>query len=159
MQQQLDNQARPYAEAMVTALKNEGNLSSPLVEAAFKRVPRHQFIDLFFRRENGDCGAQLQEMRPSSFPNADAWLQAIYTNDPLATAYDEENTATSSSSPPAAMAIMLEGAELRPGLRVLVLRTGTGYNAARLASIVGSRHQVFAVEFDPYLSTQASLRL
>src|SRR5260221_11099976 len=123
MQQQLDDQARPYAEALVAALKNEGNLSSPLVEAAFKRVPRHRFIDHFFRRGNGDCRAQLQEMRPSFFPNADAWLQAIYTNDPLATAYDEENTATSSSSCPAAMAIMLEGSQVPPGLREL--RRGT----------------------------------
>ncbi len=159
MQQQLDDQARPYAEALVAALKNEGNLSSPLVEAAFKRVPRHQFIDLFFRRENGDCGAQLQEMRPSSFPNADAWLQAIYTNDPLATAYDEENTATSSSSSPAAMAIMLEGSELRPGLRVLEIGTGTGYNAGLLAAIVGSPYQVFTVEIDADLARQAELRL
>ena len=159
MQQQLDDQARPYAEALVAALKNEGNLSSPLVEAAFKRVPRHRFIDHFFRRENGDRGAQLQEMRPSSFPNADAWLQAIYTNDPLATAYDEENTATSSSSSPAAMAIMLEGSELRPGLRVLEIGTGTGYNAGLLAAIVGSPYQVFTVEIDADLARQAELRL
>lgn len=159
MQQQLDDQARPYAEALVAALKTEGNLSSPLVEAAFKRVPRHRFIDHFFRRENGDCGAQLQEMRPSSFPNADAWLQAIYTNDPLATAYDEENTATSSSSSPAAMAIMLEESELRPGLRVLEIGTGTGYNAGLLAAIVGSPHQVFTVEIDADLARQAELRL
>src|SRR5260221_6979080 len=107
MQQQLDDQARPYAEALVAALKSEGNLSSPLVEAAFKRVPRHRFIDHFFRRGNGDCRAQLQEMRPSSFPNADAWLQAIYTNVQHVTAYYEENTATCSSSPPALLAIIM----------------------------------------------------
>jgi protein-L-isoaspartate O-methyltransferase len=40
----LDELARPYANALVTTLKNEGKLSSPRVESAFKHVPRHPFI-------------------------------------------------------------------------------------------------------------------
>src|SRR5258708_32182963 len=112
MQQQLDDQARPYAEALVAALKNEGNLSSPLVEAAFKRVPRHRFIDHFFLRGNGECRAQLQVMRPSSFPHAAAWLQAIYTNAPLATAYEEDNNHIISSSCLSRLAIILQALRL-----------------------------------------------
>ncbi len=143
----------------MAALKNEGTLSSPLVEAAFERVPRHLFIDHFFRREIRDRKMQMQEMRPSSFPNTDAWLHAIYTNEPLATAYDEEYTATSSSSSPAAMAIMLEASDLHPGLHVLEIGTGTGYNAGLLASIVGDPRSVFTVEIDADLARLAQLRL
>ena len=157
--QQLDGQARPYAQSLVATLKKEGMVHSPLVEAAFEQVPRHAFIDLFFRREIRDRKMHVEEVRPSSFPNVGAWLQAIYTNEPLATACDEESTATSSSSSPAAMAIMLEASELRKGMRVLEIGTGTGYNAALIAAIVGSNHQVFTVEIEADLAAQAQLRL
>ena len=155
----LDKQARPYAEALVASLKQEGTLSQSQIEAAFLRVPRHLFIDHFFRRQLRDRQMYLEEMRPGSFPNDDAWLSAIYTNEPLATAYDEECTATSSSSSPAAMAIMLEACELSKGIRVLEIGTGTGYNAALLTVMVGSARHVFTVEIDANLANQAQLRL
>jgi protein-L-isoaspartate(D-aspartate) O-methyltransferase len=157
--QQLDEQARPYAEKLVAVLKQEGTLSQPQVEAAFLQVPRHLFLDRFFRREIRDRKMQVEEVRPSSFPTASLWLGAVYANEPLATAYDEECTATSSSSSPAAMAVMLEASELGKGMRVLEIGTGTGYNAALLTSIVGSTQRVFTVEIDADLAAQAQLRL
>lgn len=157
--QQLDEQARPYAEALVAALKRDGTLSQPLVEAAFLRVPRHVFIDHFFRREIRDRKPYLEKLSPTSYPDVDGWLRTVYADEPLATAYDEEYTATSSSSSPGAMAIMLETSELRKGMRVLEVGTGTGYNAALLASIVGSNQRVFTVEIDADLAAQARVRL
>ena len=41
-------------------------------------------------------------------------------------------------SAPSMIAIMLEEADLRPGLKVLDVGTGSGYNAALLAAIVGA---------------------
>ncbi len=157
--QLLNEQTRPYAEALVAALKQAGTLSQPLVEAAFLRVPRHAFIDRFFRREVRDRKTQMQELCPASFPDADGWLRAVYADEPLTTTYDDEYTATSSSSSPGAMAIMLEASELSPGLRVLEIGTGTGYNAALLASIVGNPKLVFTVEIDADLARQAAHRL
>ena len=157
--QQLDEQALPYAQALVAALKQEGLLSQPLVEAAFLAVPRHAFIDRFFHREIRDRQVSMQEMRSTSYPSLDDWLRAVYTNEPLATACDQAGTATSSSSLPAAMAIMLEASELAPGLRVLEIGTGTGYNAALLTSIVGRSGYVWSVEIDPELARQAERRL
>ncbi len=155
----LDELARPYANALVTTLKNEGKLSSPRVESAFKHVPRHPFIDHFFLLETSDRKMQWRHVQPSSVPDADAWLRAIYTNRPVITAYDEYNIPTSSSSSPDAMALMLEASQLHPGLRVLEIGTGTGYNAALLAHIVGDPHHVFTVEIDPALAQQAQQRL
>ena len=151
----LDQLARPYAEALVAALKGEGKLSSPLVEAAFKQVPRHPFIDQFFLLETSNRRVQWRQVKPSSVQNIDAWLRAVYMNQPIVTAYDEYNTPTSSSSSPDAMVLMLETSELRPGLRVLEIGTGTGYNAALLAHIVGDPHMIFTVEIDAVLASRA----
>ena len=73
--------------------------------------------------------------------------------------YDEYNTPTSSSSSPDAMAFMLEDAQLHPGLRILEIGTGTGYNAALLAHILGNPRLVFTVEIDPTLAKRAQHRL
>lgn len=157
--QQLDEQFRPYAEALVAALKQEGSLSQPLVEAAFRSVPRHVFLDSFLRRERREGTWQVQEIRPSSFPSPDAWLQAVYVNEALTTAYSPEGMAISSSSSPDAIACMLEASELERGLCVLEIGTGTGYNAALLASIVGSQGHVWTVEVDADLAQSAVRRL
>src|SRR5256885_11802730 len=104
----LDQLARPYAEALVVALKSEGKLSSPLVEAAFKQVPRHPFIDHFYLLEKKDRRMQWQQVQPSTVQNFNTWLRTVYANQPIVTAFDEYNAPTSSSSSPDAMAFMLE---------------------------------------------------
>ena len=151
----LDKLARPYAEALVEALKSEGKLSSPLVEAAFRDVPRHPFIDHFYQLKKTDRRLQWQQVQPSTVQNTDAWLRAVYANQPIVTAFDEYDTPTSSSSSPDAMAFMLEALHLTPEMRVLEIGTGTGYNAALLAHIVGDPHEVFTVEIDDALAHRA----
>ena len=151
----LDQLARPYAEALVTELKSEGKLTSPLVEAAFRKVPRHPFIDHFYLLEKKDRRMQWHEVQSSTVQNSDAWLRAVYANQPIVTAFDAYNTPTSSSSSPDAMAFMLEQLQLAPGTRVLEIGTGTGYNAALLAHIVGDPHKVFTVEIDDALAHRA----
>jgi protein-L-isoaspartate O-methyltransferase len=151
----LDQLAKPYAEALVDTLKSEGKLSSPLVEAAFKQVPRHPFIDHFYLLEKKDRRMQWQQVQPSTVQNTDTWLRTVYANQPIVTAFDEYKTPTSSSSSPDAMAFMLEQLQLTPGMRVLEIGTGTGYNAALLAHIVGDPHNVFTVEIDEDLALRA----
>ena len=65
----LDELARPYANALVTTLKNEGKLSSPPVESAFKHVPRHPFIDHFFLLAAITSG-EVALLDPGSDPRA-----------------------------------------------------------------------------------------
>jgi protein-L-isoaspartate(D-aspartate) O-methyltransferase len=151
----LDQLARPYAEALVDALKNEGKLSSPLVEAAFRQVPRHPFIDHFYLLERKDRRVRWQQIQPSTVQDTDAWLRAVYANQPIITAFDEYDTPTSSSSSPDAMAFMMEALQLIPGMRVLEIGTGTGYNAALLAHIVSDPHKIFTVEIDDALARRA----
>src|SRR5690606_19000576 len=61
---------------------------------------------------------------------------------------------TSSASMPGVVALMLEAAELHPGNRVLEIGTGTGFNAALIASRVGVDNTT-TVEVDAELAEQA----
>jgi protein-L-isoaspartate(D-aspartate) O-methyltransferase len=109
-------------QALVETLKSEGHIRTPLVEAAFRAVPRHLFLP--------------------GVPTAQAYQdEAIITK-------RENGIAVSSASQPAIMAIMLEQLTLEPGHRVLEIGAGTGYNAALMAHIVGEAGQVVTVDID-----------
>jgi protein-L-isoaspartate(D-aspartate) O-methyltransferase len=83
-------------------------------------------------------------------------LEAVYQPDPaLLTRTDRRGMAISSSSATAIMAPMLEALEVRPGMRILEIGTGTGYNAALLAHLVGPLGQVVSVELDAAIASSA----
>jgi protein-L-isoaspartate(D-aspartate) O-methyltransferase len=104
--------------------------AGPEVEAAFRAVPRHLF---------------LAGMEP---------LQA-YQDTAVVTRSDGNGLPVSASTQPALMAVMLGRLGLAAGHRVLEIGTGTGYNAALIAHIVGDQQAVVSVEVDPGLTGQA----
>ncbi|HYS19025.1 MAG TPA: methyltransferase, FxLD system [Candidatus Binatia bacterium] len=108
--------------ALVDGLVGRRCISDARVEAAFRAVPRHLFLP--------------------GVPLADAYRdQAIPTK-------TVDGEAVSSSSQPEIMATMLEQLKLEPGLRVLEIGAGTGYNAALMAHIVGEEGAVVTVDID-----------
>jgi protein-L-isoaspartate(D-aspartate) O-methyltransferase len=123
-------EAELLREALVRAMLRDGSLHPGRVERAFRRVPRHVFL-----------------------PDVD--LEQAYRDASIPTKL-HAGEIVSSSSQPAIMAIMLEQLSLRPGLHVLEVGAGTGYNAALLAEIVGQHGQVTAVDLD--LDTVARAR-
>lgn len=62
--------------------------------------------------------------------------------------------ATSSAGAPYAVALMLDRLDLRPGMKVLEVGTGTGYNAGLLSCWVGDTN-TYSVELDPQLTASA----
>jgi len=62
-------------------------------------------------------------------------------------------------SQPFMVAIMTQELSLRPGLRVLEIGTGTGYQTAILAHLVGAAGEVFTIERVAALATFARHRL
>jgi protein-L-isoaspartate(D-aspartate) O-methyltransferase len=120
-------------DALVDRLKLSGCLVSPLVEAAFRTVPRHLFLP----------GVAIEE---------------VYRDQVIVTKR-LDGWPVSSSSQPTIMAIMLEQLGLRPGHRVLEIGTGTGYNAALLAAILGPAGSVTSIELDEDLATAARAHL
>lgn len=119
---------------LVDGLRDSGRLTDRAVEAAFRAVPRHVFLP--------------------TMPAADAYQDEAFV---IKTGAD--GLPLSSSSQPAIMAIMLEQLGIAPGQRVLEIGTGTGYNAALMAHLVGERGTVVTVDIDADLVGKARANL
>ncbi|WP_275581098.1 methyltransferase, FxLD system [Natronosporangium hydrolyticum] len=103
---------------------------SDAVAAAMYKVPRHVFV-----------------------PTAS--LEEAYANDTVVTRRDDTGIATSSASAPWLVGQMLDQLQLQPGMRVLEIGAGTGYNAALIAELVGPTGHVTAVEITPDVAADA----
>src|SRR6266511_87848 len=140
--------ARKLADQLVAG----GAIMDPAWGEAFAATPRHVFVPRFF---DGD-----QEITDDA---GDRWLDAVYADAALLTTrlpaagYDG-TLPTSSSSRPRIMAIMLDRLDVRPGMRVLEIGTGTGYNTAVLCHRLGDGG-VATVDLDPDLINSAVVRL
>ncbi|HEX5495029.1 MAG TPA: methyltransferase domain-containing protein [Mycobacteriales bacterium] len=141
---------------MVDELVRAGKLPAEW-RAEFEQVPRHLFVpDAVW---TGD-GPDLTPLVRGSDP--DRWLDLVYSDDAITTQVDDGATppgqpgryATSSTSMPSIVAMMLDAARIAPGMRVLEIGTGTGWNAALLATRVGEGN-VTTVEIDPSVADHA----
>jgi protein-L-isoaspartate(D-aspartate) O-methyltransferase len=110
------------------ALHAKGAIRSQAVQQAFASVRRDRCITSFHSADD------TVDVPQDSLPPAEV-LDRIYSDQALITHFDEQGAPTSSSSQPALVAQMLEALELAPGMRVLEVGAGTGYNAALLATI------------------------
>ncbi|MFF5860476.1 methyltransferase, FxLD system [Streptomyces sp. NPDC012751] len=116
---------------VVDELRADGNISSPEIEAVMRKVPRHAFIP-------------------------DTPLDKAYdTYAAVITKTDEHGVQLSSVSAPQIQAMMLEQAQVKPGMRVLEIGSG-GLNAAYLAELVGPKGEVVTVDIDPGVTDRAS---
>jgi protein-L-isoaspartate(D-aspartate) O-methyltransferase len=118
---------------LVDRLVADGTVRSPAVEDALRRVPRERFL-----------------------PDRDPEL--VYEDRAQLLKRDRDTT-LSTISQPTMVAIMLELADLAPGQRVLEIGTGSGYNAALLARLVGPSGRVVTVDVESDLVETAERTL
>ena len=118
---------------LVAGLRAKRLADAPVIEA-FLAVPRHVFLPQ-------DCAAQA------------------YEDTAIAIKSDAAGLPVSASSQPAMMAIMLDQLGLDVGQRVLEIGTGTGYNAALIAQIVGESGAVVTIDVEPDLIEKAAASL
>ncbi|SIO88529.1 methyltransferase, FxLD system [Nocardiopsis sp. JB363] len=121
-------------ERMIERLWAVNALRSEPVAVAVRAVPRHFFVPDFPLEEVYDPQAVLR------------------------TKFDGNGEATSSISATWIQTLMLERADLRPGMRVLEIGSG-GYNAALIAEVVGPDGQVTSIDIDPEVVDRARSRL
>lgn len=126
--QMQENDIRKLREGLVAAINTY--VSDQTILDAFRSIDRHLFVPMFLDGKGWTRKVTAEE-------NEEEWLRGIYTNRPLTTSLDIQGYPNCSSSQPNLMAQMLEAIKIRRGSRVLEIGTGTGYNAALLAHIVG----------------------
>lgn len=127
------------------------------IRAAFAAHPRHLFVpDMVWPDATG-----LPLYRAA---DPDRWARLVYGTGPVTTQANDggsgpRNEPSSSSTAPQVMADMIAAAGVEEGMRVLEIGTGTGWNAAILASLVGGKGSVTTVEIDPGVAALARERL
>jgi len=132
-----NEQSLQLRSQLVTQFKGRGILREEAVEKAFLAVPRELFVPEIVASEG---------------------LEGAYRNDPLLTKVRGAQT-VSTSSQPSLMVEMLQFLQPWQGKRILEIGTGTGYNAALLAHLVGPSGKVVTVELEADLSEQAKKNL
>ena len=118
---------------LIAQLVQRGTLSSDSTIAAMQKVPRHIFVP-------------------------DIPIQAAY-EDRVVVTREHQGEVTSTLSQPSAVGRMLEDLQVSPGMRVLEIGTGTGYNAALLAELTGDPTLVTTVEIDRHMADRAEQSL
>lgn len=128
---------RPTSEALrlllVEKLRRDGVLRNDAVERALLAVPRHLFL-----------------------PHVS--LEDAYSDNAILT-HEQDGMPISSASQPAIVAIMLQQLGVGPGMRVLEIGAGTGYNAALLAELTGPAGHVTTVDIGEEIAAEARGRL
>jgi protein-L-isoaspartate(D-aspartate) O-methyltransferase len=141
-----------HLDRLVNELKDGGRIRTALVERAFRTVERHRFLRGFSRWDPATSLPVPVQFDPAR-PSGEA-LGVIYSDQALGTRF-RDGLPSSSSSQPSVMADMLEALELDRGMRVMEIGTGTGYNAALLAEIVGGRDSVVTLDVDAGIAAEA----
>lgn len=144
-------QARTH---LVATLREQDVIRSEQVAQAFLTIPREVFVPCFFEQEGFSWIRRTPDMYDES-----AWIEAMYRDEPLITLVDEHHWPVSSSSAPTVMAMMLEALAIEPGMRVLEIGTGSGYNAALLTRLVGDPALVVSIDIEESLARSAQQAL
>ncbi|MGH3752486.1 MAG: methyltransferase domain-containing protein [Pseudonocardiaceae bacterium] len=154
--------AEVLRQGMVEVLAQRGELGERW-RAAFTEVARHEFIPELVWRYDRETSAHCDLVPLRRGDDPQGWLERAYANASVTTQVDDGHPigeagcgreVTSSASMPGVVAQMLTALDAEPGMRVLEIGTGTGYNAALLAHRLGAQH-IVSVEVDPAVAGHA----
>ncbi len=155
--------ARRFQEQLAAQIRGrfrKEGLSEPTL-AAFFAMPRHRFVTRF-RATGTDTWHTIDE---STLPQH---LSSLYADQPIVTHGEradlEERGSggggpVSTMSQPSFVLWLLDQLDVQPGQRVFELGTGTGWNAALLAHLVGPEGRVITSEIIEPIATQARAHL
>lgn len=131
---------------------------------AFEAVQREQFVPdkIWVRPDSAEPHVPVDRVN-----EPDKWLSYVYSDRAVVTQFDNGATIwpevgrrpTSSASMPSVVAGMLAALAPESGESVLEIGTGTGFNAALLAKMVGRDGNVTTVEIDESTASVARRNL
>lgn len=133
-----------YQEQLARTVQAKNPSVSEKIIQAFRVVPRHPFVDHYYLHKRGGSREWTRYEREESA----TWYEQVYQNDALVTQVDAYGRTLSSSSQPGVMACMLQALDVQPGMRVLEIGTGSGYNAAILAYLAGAPGLITTIDID-----------
>ena len=134
---------RSYAEELRVAAPVRRN---PAIVDAFASVPRERFLG---------PGPWLIRTDMSNYRTPDNNPRWLYHN--ILVSIDARKGINNGS--PSMWAYLFDQLDLKPGERVLQVGAGTGYYTAILATLVGRRGRVHAIEFEKRLAARARANL
>lgn len=140
-----------YQEQLARTLQAKNPALSAKIIQAFGAIPRHPFVDHYYLHEGAGSRKWIKYEQEDSV----AWYEQIYQNDALVTHVDQYGRTLSSSSQPGVMACMLQALDVEPGMRILEIGTGSGYNAAILAHLAGDPSLITTIDIDADLIERA----
>ncbi len=147
-------------EALAGRLDTTGRVAD-----AVRAVPRERFLPAHIWVQETDDGP-YEPIDRATEPQR--WMHDVYIADyAIVTQFDDGATPwpergwrpSCSASQPSVVVGMLDALNVQPGQRVLEIGTGTGYNAALLAELVGPCGHVLSVDVDGALVSAACSNL
>ncbi len=141
MRPSLAAQRQRYAEE----LRQKAQLRSQAVVRAFAQVPREHYL--------GPGPWRVLDLEYHS--TADADPRHLYHN----VLVEIDAARQANNGQPSFLAFLIDALELQEGEHVVHVGCGTGYYTAILATVVGPRGRVIAIEIDTELATRARSNL
>lgn len=149
----VSHHAATLLDQMIAATIALHTLHTPAVIQAFRAIPRHLFVDQYYRFGKRRRLVHIDPQRPTI-----AQLKMIYRNEAL-TSHQSRGESISSISQPSLVALMLEALQLAPGMTILEIGAGTGWNAALMGYLVGKQGHVYSIDIDPDVTQRARRHL
>jgi protein-L-isoaspartate(D-aspartate) O-methyltransferase len=167
---ELEERSARARAAMIEALSGRGAVSDPAVLEAMGRVPREAFVPRFWTLPpplQAGTPAHVRQWWVEDDDEGAAAVDLVYDvdralgirGDPRVSDPTAGARVTSTASAPRIVGSMLELLDLAPGMSVLEIGAGSGYNAALLREIVGSQGSVVSVDIDAALVAETANRL
>lgn len=133
---------------LIKEIKKKGFLKNKRIINTFENTMRHDFLPCIYK-ENMD--GQLVKYEREEYLKFDELVEYIYSDKSIVF-HARNNIHKSSVSQPSLIASMLEMLDIKQGDKILEIGTGSGYNAALMASITGQSGIVFSTEIDKDIS-------
>ncbi len=148
----MDATIYPYIERFYEKLmeRNDFQLDPDWLKQVLFKVPRHRFIEQYYDDAEPSGIVQVESPIPTA-----KQLEAIYSDRGMMI----REAPHSAASQPSLILGMLDALQLAPGLKVLEIGTGSGWNAGLIACGVADETLVYSVDLQADLVAKAGKHL